>query len=180
MSNAKRKDLAGTGRGAVGKTAVVGAKDRATNKVNAKVVTETDKPTLHDFVADNAEPDAVVYTDDASAYEGSPTREAALQRVAAFEARLSEPPEGCGEVPDFSALADDLEAAWEAPGTTMRARQQLLRSVIEDIVADVDEAAREVVLVIHWRGNMDGTRSFASASRQAAALFVARPKMRSR
>ena len=72
MSNAKRKELAGTGRGAAGKTAVVGAKDRATNKVNAKVVTETDKPTLHDFVADNAEPDAVVYTDDASAYEGIP------------------------------------------------------------------------------------------------------------
>ena len=72
MSNAKRKELAGTGRGAVGKTAVVGAKDRATNKVSAKVVTETDKPTLHDFVADNAEPDAVVYTDDASAYEGIP------------------------------------------------------------------------------------------------------------
>ena len=72
MSNAKRKELAGTGRGAVGKTAVVGAKDRATNKVNAKVVGETDKPTLHGFVADNADPDAVVYTDDASAYEGIP------------------------------------------------------------------------------------------------------------
>ena len=72
MSNAKRKELAGTGRGAVGKTAVVGAKDRDTNKVSAKVVTETDKPTLHDFVADNAEPDAVVYTDDAAAYEGIP------------------------------------------------------------------------------------------------------------
>lgn len=80
------------------------------------------------------------------------TWEAALQRVAAFEARLSAPPESSGEVPDFSALADDLEAAWEAPGTTMRARQQVLRSVIEDIVADVDEASREVVLVIHWRG----------------------------
>ena len=80
------------------------------------------------------------------------TWEAALQRVAAFEARLSAPPQSCGEVPDFSALADDLEAAWEAPGTTMRARQQVLRSVIEGIVADVDEASREVVLVIHWRG----------------------------
>ena len=30
MSNARRKELADTGRGAVGKTAVVGAKDRAT------------------------------------------------------------------------------------------------------------------------------------------------------
>ena len=72
MSNATRKELAGTGRGAVGKVAVVGAKDRATGKVHAEVVEETDKPTLHDFVADNAEPDAVVYTDDAAAYEGIP------------------------------------------------------------------------------------------------------------
>ena len=34
----------------------------------------------------------------------------------------------------------------------MRARQQLLRSVIEDIITDVEKTTREVVLVIHWRG----------------------------
>ena len=34
----------------------------------------------------------------------------------------------------------------------MRARQQLLRALITDIIADVDEATREVVLTIHWRG----------------------------
>ena len=72
MSKAKRKELAGTGRGAVGKTAVVGAKDRATNKVVAQVVEATDSVTLHDFVADTAEPGAVVYTDDTAAYEGIP------------------------------------------------------------------------------------------------------------
>ena len=70
MSNAERKVHAG--RGAVDKTAVVGAKDRATNKVTAKVIPTTDAPTLHDFVSDNAEPDAVVYTDDAKAYRGIP------------------------------------------------------------------------------------------------------------
>ena len=70
MSKAKRKTL--TGRGAVGKTAVVGAKDRATNKVSAQVVEATDSATLHDFVAGNAVPSAVVYTDDAAAYEGIP------------------------------------------------------------------------------------------------------------
>ena len=69
-SNAERK--AATGRGPVDMTAVVGAKDRATNKVSAKVVTNTDAPTLQGFVAENAEPDAVVYTDDAAAYEGIP------------------------------------------------------------------------------------------------------------
>ena len=72
-SNAKRKELAGTSRGAVGKTAVVGAKDRATKKVNAKVVAgHRQADAMHDFVADNAEPVAVVYTDDAAAYEGIP------------------------------------------------------------------------------------------------------------
>ena len=69
-SNAERKEAAG--RGPVDMTAVVGAKDRTTNQVTAKVVQDTDKATLHDFVSDNAEPDAVVFTDDAVAYEGIP------------------------------------------------------------------------------------------------------------
>ena len=66
----KRKALAGTGRGAVGKTAVIGMKDRATNEVRAKVITETDAETLQDFVEENTEEDATVYTDDAKAYKG--------------------------------------------------------------------------------------------------------------
>ena len=70
MSNAKRKELAGTGRGAVGKTAVVGIKDRDTNQVRAEVITETDAETLQDFVEENTEEDAKVYTDDAKAYKG--------------------------------------------------------------------------------------------------------------
>ena len=60
MSNAKRKELAGTGRGAVGKTAVVGAKDRATKQVRAQVVESTDKPTLQGFVVENTVPGARV------------------------------------------------------------------------------------------------------------------------
>ena len=74
MSNEKRRELAeqGAGRGSVGKTAVVGAKDRATKQVRAKVVRETDKPTLQGFVIRNSSPDATVYTDEAPAYEGLP------------------------------------------------------------------------------------------------------------
>ena len=72
MSNARRKELAGTGRGAVGKVAVVGAKDRATNQVAAKVVERTDAATLQGFVIDHAAPDATVYRDDSSAYDSLP------------------------------------------------------------------------------------------------------------
>ena len=46
----KHKKL-NSGRGTVGKTAVAGAKDRATGKVKVAVVERTDRPTLQGFVA---------------------------------------------------------------------------------------------------------------------------------
>ena len=60
------------GRGGVGKAVVVGAKDRKTNKVKAKVVENTDAKTLQKFVADTAADGARVFTDDAAAYKGMP------------------------------------------------------------------------------------------------------------
>jgi len=72
MPNAKRKQLARTGRGAVGKEAMVGAKDRETKQVRAKVVARTDRATLQNFVVEHTAEDATVYTDEASAYEGMP------------------------------------------------------------------------------------------------------------
>ena len=70
MPNHVREEL--TGRGPVGKTAVVGTKDRASNQVAAKVVTSTDKETLQGFVKDNADPEATVYTADVTAHESLP------------------------------------------------------------------------------------------------------------
>ena len=58
------------GRGTVGKTAVVGVRDRETGKVSAKPVARTDKATLQGFVEDRTEPYALVYTDEAAAYTG--------------------------------------------------------------------------------------------------------------
>ena len=68
MSNAKRAEF--EGRGAVGKTAVVGVKDRATNQVSARVVESTDKATLQHFVYEHTATGATVYTDEAAAYQG--------------------------------------------------------------------------------------------------------------
>jgi excisionase family DNA binding protein len=80
--------------------------------------------------------------------------EAALRRVETCRSRLAalDAPEPAAPVPDFGGLADDLAASWHAPGVTTRSRQQLLRTLITDIIADVDDDAREVVLAIHWRG----------------------------
>ena len=71
MSNARRKELEGTGRGPAGKTAVVGAKDRESNRVAARVIDRTDKPTLQGFVDEHASEGAKLYTDDATAYRGT-------------------------------------------------------------------------------------------------------------
>jgi excisionase family DNA binding protein len=80
--------------------------------------------------------------------------EAALQRVEACRARLAalDAPKPATPMPDFGGLAADLATAWSAPGVTTRTRQQLIRALIADIIADVDEATREVMLTIHWRG----------------------------
>ena len=58
------------GRGTVGKVAVVGAKDRETGKVVAKVVEKTDAKTLQGFVMDNVEFGSMLYTDENRAYSG--------------------------------------------------------------------------------------------------------------
>ena len=68
MSNAKRKELAGTGRGAVGKEAVVGVKDRESNNVAARHVRGTDAPHVDGFVAEKARLGAKAYTNEASVY----------------------------------------------------------------------------------------------------------------
>ena len=60
------------GRGGIGKTAVAGAKDRATGQVRAEVVPDTTKTTLHGFVASRAAPGAIIYTDEAGGYQGMP------------------------------------------------------------------------------------------------------------
>ena len=69
------------GRGTVGKTAVVGAKNRQTNRVSAAVVKNVDQPTLQGFVAENVEPGAKVYTDDHGGYEGLPNHETVRHSV---------------------------------------------------------------------------------------------------
>jgi excisionase family DNA binding protein len=50
------------------------------------------------------------------------------------------------------SLAQDLPTVWHAPATDMRLKQRIVRILIQEIVADVEEAHRIIVLVIHWTG----------------------------
>ena len=72
--NKHASDKLRQGRGTVGKTAVVGMKDRTTNKVKAQVLTTTRKAILQWWVNEYAESDATKYTDDNASYDGLDNR----------------------------------------------------------------------------------------------------------
>ena len=58
------------GRGTVGKTPVIGALDRETNQIRTKVIPNTTRKTLHEFVEETTDPSAIIHTDEARAYKG--------------------------------------------------------------------------------------------------------------
>ena len=82
---------------------------------------------------------------------------AALERCAALErrvARLDDEIEARPRV-DHDALlrlAQDLPRVWNALETDARAKQRIVRLLIEEIVVDLDDEAHEAVVLIHWIG----------------------------
>lgn len=50
------------------------------------------------------------------------------------------------------ALAGDLRQVWSAPATDARLKKRVVRTVIREVVADIDDDASEIVLLIHWIG----------------------------
>jgi DNA invertase Pin-like site-specific DNA recombinase len=83
----------------------------------------------------------------------------ALEGVAGIEARLAAheaatPVRETVAPMSFAALADDLQAVWKAPTADARLRKRIVRSVVREVVADLDEPAGEIVLMIHWMGGI--------------------------
>lgn len=82
----------------------------------------------------------------------------ALRVVGEVEARLRRietTGQETARVPDkesLISLAQNLPAIWNAEATDMRLKQRITRILIQEIVADVDESAGEIVLMIHWAG----------------------------
>lgn len=83
---------------------------------------------------------------------------AALRKVGEVEDRLRQieaSSQGAARIPDketLLSLAQDLPAVWNAAETDMRLKQRITRILIQEIIADVDEAAGEILLLIHWTG----------------------------
>jgi DNA-binding Lrp family transcriptional regulator len=81
----------------------------------------------------------------------------ALAHVAEVERRIAEhdataPPRATIASVSFAALAEDLGAVWSAPTTEARLKKRIVRTVIQEVVADLDEQTSEIVMLIHWAG----------------------------
>ena len=55
---------------------------------------------------------------------------------------------------EFLELASELEDVWNSPIANVRLKKRIVRTLIQEIVTDVDAAAGEVILVIHWKGGV--------------------------
>ncbi len=82
---------------------------------------------------------------------------AALARVGELEsrreaARHATSPAAAVNRETLLSLAANLPAVWNSATADMRLKQRIVRLLVHEIVADVDEGTSEIVLVIHWIG----------------------------
>ena len=84
----------------------------------------------------------------------------ALHRVQELEARIASHTAGRGpEQPPptreaFAELATRLEAIWHDPGTDVRLKKRIVRTLLQEVLVDVDSTAGMITLVLHWAGGV--------------------------
>jgi DNA invertase Pin-like site-specific DNA recombinase len=83
--------------------------------------------------------------------------EDALNHVRTLEAKVEALEREIANAPavdreQLLSLARDLPRVWNATGEDNRAKQRIVRALIQEVVVDVDERQRETVAVIHWTG----------------------------
>jgi hypothetical protein len=81
-----------------------------------------------------------------------------LQKVKQIEARIEQTVRGRQVTPttrdEFETLAGDLEVVWSHPETDARLKKRIVRTLIEEVMVDVDGEAGEIIAVIHWKGGV--------------------------
>ena len=87
----------------------------------------------------------------------------ALLHVRALEERLREleqapSPQRTIDPQELLTLGSDFARVWQDPSTDMRLKKRIVRTLVEEIVADVNEAGDTIEAVIHWKGGIHSTR----------------------
>jgi hypothetical protein len=83
----------------------------------------------------------------------------ALERVTNLQERIEphdrQVPAPTSATPDdLVSLAIDLKTIWADPATDARLKKRLVRTLIHEVIADIEPQAGEVVLMLHWAGGV--------------------------
>ncbi|GLR92335.1 hypothetical protein GCM10007857_90610 [Bradyrhizobium iriomotense] len=54
----------------------------------------------------------------------------------------------------LGVLASNLRTVWDTPTTDARLKKRIVRTLVHEVVADIDDAASEIVLIVHWVGGV--------------------------
>jgi DNA invertase Pin-like site-specific DNA recombinase len=81
----------------------------------------------------------------------------ALQHVREIEERIEQHGAAADASPAASLeelyqLSQQLETIWTDPATSVRLKKRIVRTLIEEVLVDVDSSASELVLTLHWKG----------------------------
>ena len=71
-----------------------------------------------------------------------------------LHAAADEPPPGEAERCRLLELGDDLQHAWFHPASSPELKKRILRTVLEEIVADILDDGSQVELRLHWKGGV--------------------------
>lgn len=55
---------------------------------------------------------------------------------------------------ELQTLATELETVWNDPHSDARLKKRIVRTLIHEVVADLDTEKSEIVLIIHWKGGI--------------------------
>jgi hypothetical protein len=57
----------------------------------------------------------------------------------------------------LGSLAKDLKGVWDDPRTDVRLKKRIIRTLIQELIVDVDSVAGDIELVIRWKGDIHST-----------------------
>jgi DNA invertase Pin-like site-specific DNA recombinase len=82
----------------------------------------------------------------------------ALARMAEIEGKIADHDAAkvapVADPASLATLAADLKTVWTAPSTDARLKKRIVRTVVHEVIGDIDLEAAEIVLVVHWIGGV--------------------------
>jgi hypothetical protein len=83
----------------------------------------------------------------------------ALQHLQAIEGRIEQHSAAIDQAPatsgeDLHQLANQLESIWTDSATSAWLKKRIVRTLIEEVLVDIDSSQAELILTLHWKGGV--------------------------